>query len=1383
VNIEQPRVASRRAISPASLRSVWAPRILLAIILLLGAYFRTLSLTDWDSDTGQHPDERFFSDVASTVRLPGSLSELYDSSRSPLNPRNYDRFPLYVYGPFPVIAARVAAVMLTPAEALPAQAPRINGPPRVGADPANPGERRTDYGPLVANPERVFPRASLLIPLLNPEGRDLTLYGQIQKVGRGLAVLFDLGSIVLVYLIGRRLFDRRVGLLAALLAALTVMQIQQAHFFVDPIFSTFFCLLSLYWALRVAQGGGWSSYAALGLAIGAAMANRITLATLGLAAIVAAVVAAWRWAQGASRAEGAPVAALAWERFLWRELPLLILAGALTLLSFRTLAPDAFTGSTPMSPVLVAEGRPQLAGWLQGAGFLDIRPEPRFVSNISSVRALVSGELDYPPSQQWVGRTPYLFPWVNMVLWGMGPALGLAAWGGAAAFALGGLRRALWPRVASLPLSPAWVLLAWIGFYFGWQGGQFAITLRYLLPIYGALTVFGAWGLVRLADLAREPAPSPSWRALALRGGRWALLLVALATLAWAYAFSRIYTQPHSRVIAARWLADNAPPGAFVMSEIWDDPLPLQAADAAWGATFQGLQSAPYAEDEPRKYFGGAGLSGAYEEGLLDQLDRADYITLTSNRIYDSASRLRMRYPALMRYYHSLFSGELGFRLAAEITSYPRLLGIEISDQGAEEAFHVYDHPRVLIFEKTAAYSRERAEALITGDVLWEEVYKSPVLIADRHPAALRLTDGQWRRYAAGGSWAGYALPPPLAPLTWLLALEALSLATFALLFPLLPRLPDRGFSLAKILALLLVAYLAWLAGSLGNDPGIPGRGNAGAVGWGPFPLPFAPATIWLCAAPLMLAGLAAAWRQRAGLRAFGRARRAALLSAEALFLGFFLLGIVLRLLNPDLWHPARGGEKLMDFAYFNAVLRSAAFPPYDPWHAGGFINYYYFGFVLAGALTHLSGAAPGVAYNLAVATVLGLTALGAWGVVYNLLGGRADAVSAAPGQPGPGRLVPQRLRRRAGGEGSPRVGLLGRDADRAGNGERVSVLHLPLWRSARPYAGHAPQPGPAGAGRGLRARRAAPDGPRRGLCPGDGPPGGGHPRDQHVGLPHLRRPGRPAAGSGGLAGQSRAGGGPGPAGDRRAAAADGSQRQPVLRPLCRQLRHRVFGRGTLARGPRAHPARAGARRTTDDAARGFSALRPLALRHGHRRGAADPAPCRAKGRGGRGRHRRQHRGDRSGAGLAGPDAADPAARRGALAAVAPAARPAGAADPGPLAGRGPGPARAGGGGDGQGRHRAHEHGVQVRVARLDALRPGDRGAAPAAVGRAGGRAASHRARRVGPAGRRGADLPPYGYPGARRRPLGPERAAHPRWNGVYGRGVRATLRRGLFAR
>jgi YYY domain-containing protein len=959
--------APRRGTGPAaSPLAAWAPRLILALILLAGGYFRTISLTDWDSGTGQHPDERFFSDVASTVRLPASLGELYDSARSPLNPRSYDKFPLYVYGPFPIIAARLAAVALTPPEALPEQVPSLYGPPRAGLDPQRPNDLRTNYGPFVANPERTLLRPPLLGALFNPEGRDLTAYGEIQKVGRGLAVLFDLGSILLVYLIGRRLFGSRAGLVAAALSALTVMQIQQSHFFVDPIYSTFFCLLSLYWAVRAAQGGGWLAWSLLGLSIGAAMANRITMATLGLVAIAAAIIAALRFAN-------------AFERFLKRELPLLVLAGALTLLSFRTLAPDAFVGSTPDSPAVTAT-----AAFLQGAGFLDVRPEPRFLDDLGSVRGLVSGEVDFPPSQQWVGRQAYVFPWVNMVLWGMGPALGLAAWGSLAAFALAGLRRLLWPRPDAPPPSPAWVLMVWIAFYFGWQGEQFAITLRYLLPIYGALAVFAGWGVVRVwewgsGDRARRVL------------GFGLPIVVILGTLAWAYAFSRIYTQPHSRVIAARWLAEHAPPGSYVISEVWDDPLPLQVTDASWGSTFQGIDSAPYAEDEPRKYFGGPNGSGGVDEGLLDQLDRADYITLTSNRVYDSTSRLRMRYPALMRYYHHLFDGSLGFRLAAEITSYPTILGVQIPDQAAEEAFHVYDHPRVLIFEKTPAYSRELAESLLTDDTLWNEVYKSPVVVADRNPAALRLTDGQWARVTAGGTWAGRfnasALAVALAPLSWVAVLQLIGLATFALLFRLLPRLPDRGYSLAKTLGLLAVAYAAWLLGSLGNDAGIPGKGDIGGIGLGPLPLPFAPATLWLCAAPLLAAGALVAWRSRDELRAFGRERRAALLGAEAVFLGFFCLGLLLRWLNPDLWHPARGGEKPMDLAYLTAVLRSPAFPPYDPWHAGGYINYYYFGFVLVGALAQLTAAVPSVAYNLAVATVMGLTALGAWGVVYNLVG------------------------------------------------------------------------------------------------------------------------------------------------------------------------------------------------------------------------------------------------------------------------------------------------------------------------------------------------------------------------------------------------------------
>lgn len=959
-------------------RTVWAARVALVLILLIGFYFRTLSLYTWDSGTGQHPDERFFRNVASTVRLPASLGEYFDSSRSPLNPRNYEPVNFFVYGPFPITLTRLVAVTLTPDAALPATVPSILGPRTP----------QTNFGPEIPNPELNVPKLTLLHPLFNPEGKNLTTYGEIVNVGRSLAVLFDLGSLLLIFLIGRRLFGARAGLLAALLGSLAVMPIQQSHFFVDPIFSTFFALLAIYWAVRIAQGGGIGAYAAVGLSIGAAMSNRITLATLGLTAIVAALlataafVARWRAQDDAAELDALRRPSF-FGHFFTRSLPLLCLAGLLTLLTFRALQPDAFTGSTPDSPPIPGE-QPLPISLLAGRGFFDVRPDPRFLDNMRTVQLLVTGEIDAPPSHQWVNRPDYLFPWRNMVLWGMGPALGLTAWLG---WALFGLRLAdgrLWRRrlLPAAPIVlPAIILWVWVAFYFGWQGAQFAITLRYLLPIYGPLIIFAAWLLLGLWDWSQAHRRRGAL-ALLRPAARWLPLIVVGLSFSWAYAFTRIYTEPHSRVQAARWLMDHAPPGSRITFEIWDDPLPLQVDGFnPWGQIYQGIETAPYAEDDPSKYFGSFNAQNQYQPGLLDKLEQADYITLTSNRVYDSATRLPMRFPALTRYYHYLFSGELGFELVADITSYPRLLGIRIPDQIAEEAFSVYDHPRVLIFRKTPAFSRERAEQLLTEGVNWGEVYKLPVRVADRAPTALRLTESQWPAYRAGGTWSEsfdrQHWVNAAAPLVWLAVVYLLGLAAFALLFRLLPGLPDRGYSLARALAVLLVAYAAWLLGSLQLAP-------------------FTPATLWLCAAPLLALGAAVAWFTRAELRAFWQERRRALLTAETIFLGFFLLGLLLRWLNPDLWHPARGGEKPMDFAYLNAVLKSAAFPPYDPWHAGGYINYYYFGFVLVGALIHLTTIAPEIAYNLAVPTLFALTALGAWGVVYNLLAPRRLAAERA---------------------------------------------------------------------------------------------------------------------------------------------------------------------------------------------------------------------------------------------------------------------------------------------------------------------------------------------------------------------------------------------------
>ncbi|MCK4692677.1 MAG: DUF2298 domain-containing protein, partial [Anaerolineales bacterium] len=110
------------------------------------------------------------------------------------------------------------------------------------------------------------------------------------------------------------------------------------------------------------------------------------------------------------------------------------------------------------------------------------------------------------------------------------------------------------------------------------------------------------------------------------------------------------------------------------------------------------------------------------------------------------------------------------------------------------------------------------------------------------------------------------------------------------------------------------------------------------------------------------------------------------ILWTEILALSFFVFDLLIRIGNPDLWHPAKGGEKPMDFSYLNAVIKSRTFPPYDPWFAGGYINYYYFGFVIVGMPIKLLGIVPTTAYNLVIPTLFSLLALVAYSVGYNLV-------------------------------------------------------------------------------------------------------------------------------------------------------------------------------------------------------------------------------------------------------------------------------------------------------------------------------------------------------------------------------------------------------------
>ncbi len=945
----------------AWLRTDAAPRWIMAGLLVIGALLRLTNL-NWDEFTHIHPDERHLTMVTSAMDLPSSLRQFFDSSQSPMNPYNigYDYF---VYGTLPLFTVRIVAEF---------------------------AQKFNEFASIW--------QSSPGIPIM------MTGYDGVHLVGRFMSGLFDLGVVWLVYVIGRRLYGARVGLLAAAFYAFAVLALQQSHFYTVDTFATFFAALTFYFAVRVAQGAdparrsGWATYVALGASLGASLACRINLVPMAVIALLATGIRAWDeyapsgGAGGRERPQGWTSNMI--QATLFRLTLMVIVAGV----AFRVLQPYTFGGSSLLSFSL-SDG---------------------FRSSMRTIGYIIRGEADQPPMHQWANRTQYVFPWVNMVVWGMGIPLGLTAWAGWTAAMLQivrGLTVRPAPEAVKAHLLPA----AWIGGMFLYHSMQFSYTMRYYLPIYPMLALLAAWLLFELSrpatwsSLRRALRPQSSIFHLpsSMRSAQssifnlqssivnpaYALIaLVTVATMLWGWGFLAIYRRPLTRVEASRWIYDNVPEGSVVANEHWDDPLPFSLDGRISfkpAGTYYGVlqpdgrrdgQIENYGEDSPEK-----------REALYRWLNDADVLVLSSNRLWGSIPRLPMRFPMTKEYYQLLFDGKLGFELAARFTSFPTILGMQIDDTGAEEAFSVYDHPEVRIYRKTAAYSEALVRSYFDQVDLEYTIQMWPKQVTQA-PTALLMTPEEAEIQAAGGTWSAIFDPdsavnrsPVLSVLVWLLLVLLAGLAAFPLLFVVLRPLPDRGYGVAKSAGLLLWAWLSWFGPALKLTS-------------------YSKAWIAICLGLLTVAAAAVAWRQRLALREFFRERRGLLLAEEGVFLAFFGLFLLIRIGNPDLWHLARGGEKPMEFAYLNAVIRSTTFPPYDPWHAGGYMNYYYFGWVLVATLTKLAGIVPWVAYNLAVPTFFALTGVGAFSVAFGLSAGDHGAQSPSPrldrSEAGPGGLV-----------------------------------------------------------------------------------------------------------------------------------------------------------------------------------------------------------------------------------------------------------------------------------------------------------------------------------------------------------------------------------------
>ena len=808
-------------------------------------------------------------------------------------------------------------------------------------------------------------------------------------LGRAVSGIADVATILAVYGIAMLAFDRRTGLLAAGLTALAVTHIQLSHFFAVDTFQAMLAIAALYFMVRVARKGKMRDSLLAGALVGLGLATKASQ----LPIIAPFVIAHLMFAFNLNGKEASD----RFERRVETTLRGIVGGGIVAFVALMVAQPYT------------------LLDW------------GTFFSHVSEQSEMIRGIRDYPYTRQYANTMPYWYHIRQLAVWGYGLPLGIAAWAGllyvsmrgmplkigAAYLVVGwGLPAAillvsysaiavvaaagisLVALFATLPLRSKnthieVLLLCWVVPYFLVTGAFHVKFMRYMLPIAPLLTLFGARMLWALWDRAASHR-----RTLRPLAGTL-IVLVAAGTAFYALAYvNGVYGSVHTGVRASEWLNRNAPHGAFVLKEHWEESLPSLRSD------FEFNDLPMYEQDRSEK-----------TSHIAEMLADADYLVFFSNRLYGTIPRLPERYHISSEYYRLLFSERLGYTLANVQTSYPALLGVSFVDDTfgrpglpvlpgfpernsiplalnlghADESFSVYDHPKVLIFRNTGRMNALEIQWLMEQGAPLSEApslraNKEIGLVYSPEDAAMQQRGGTWTDIIHSDSWTNR-----MPVLAWLGALELIALVTLPLTLIVFRPLSDRGYLLGKALGILLVGLVVWLLASLQ---------------W----MAFSRASIGLAIALITVVSLSILAFRRQEIVDFIRRRWGTLLLAELIFLAAFLTFVLVRMANPDLWHPYRGGEKPMDFAYLNAVLRSTIMPPYDPWFGGGYLNYYYWGQFLTAIFIRATAIDPVVAFNLAVPTFFALTVGGVYSIVYNLVksaGRKVDEsmgiLSAAP--------------------------------------------------------------------------------------------------------------------------------------------------------------------------------------------------------------------------------------------------------------------------------------------------------------------------------------------------------------------------------------------------
>ena len=493
-------------------------------------------------------------------------------------------------------------------------------------------------------------------------GLDWLAPERLALVGRTYSALASTALLPLVFLVGRQLWGVGAGLVAAACTAGAALLIQAAHFGTVDTLVTLAGVTLLWAALGIAAGGGARLYAFAGVVLGLAVATKLTAGSFVLLPLLAHLLRR-------------PPA-----RGGWRCLALLAGVAAGTTL----LAAPYYVLAWPEFWAAIVEQSDELSGGYR---------------------------LSY--TWQFIGATPYVFELSNLILWGLGLPLGLAAltgWGWVIADcgAQGAPRIADWLRTQHVTrntqpvgsgqsftfhvsrfarssfLIPhsSFLLALWPTLYLLYIGTWEARFVRHMLPLAPFGCLFAAGGLMALAG------------ALARRGaaGRLVGWVIGAGVVggaaAWGLALLAIYAAPDTRRAASAWMHATLPPGTRLVVEDKNQLLPLPAPDAPLDRyQFSVLRVTD--PDTPAK-------AAAFAATLA-----AGDVVVVPNRRWAGVLPRLPAFPLTGRYYRLLERGALGYTPLATFASPPRLGPWTWPDDGAEETFQVFDHPTVRLYRNT----------------------------------------------------------------------------------------------------------------------------------------------------------------------------------------------------------------------------------------------------------------------------------------------------------------------------------------------------------------------------------------------------------------------------------------------------------------------------------------------------------------------------------------------------------------------------------------------------------------------------------------------------------------------------------------------------------